>query len=140
MKQASPRVMTGLVPVTYDFNCQPLSFSQGKANLDCRWSATLRFSARLPFSVSRDIRRPWCYNKSINQIDWTQCALIETVPGRVGGQPVLRGTRLRPQDLLVNRDEGIDWLSRNHGVAPDTIRALFAFYDAHQAALVPHPS
>jgi uncharacterized protein (DUF433 family) len=44
---------------------------------------------------------------------------------------VLRGTRLRPQDLLINRDEGIDWLSRNHGVAPETVRALFTFYDAH---------
>ena len=60
---------------------------------------------------------------------------------RQGGRPtVLRGTRLRPQDLLINRDEGIEWLSRNHGVAPETIRALFAFYDTHKAALVPHPS
>jgi uncharacterized protein (DUF433 family) len=77
---------------------------------------------------------------AMRHIDWTECALIETVPGRVDGQPVLRGTRLRPQDLLINRDEGIDWLSRNHGVAPETIRELFAFYDAHKAALVPHPS
>ena len=76
----------------------------------------------------------------MKHINWTECALIETVPGRVGGQPVLRGTRLRPHDLLINRDEGIDWLSRNHGVAPETIRKLFAFYDAHKAALVPHPS
>jgi uncharacterized protein (DUF433 family) len=58
----------------------------------------------------------------------------------VGGQPVLRGTRLCPQDLLMNRAEGIDWLSRNHGVASETIRELFAFYDTHEAALVPHPS
>ena len=91
-------------------------------------------------SASRDIRPLGCYIMAMTHIDWTECALIETVPGRVGGQPVLRGTRLRPQDLLINRDEGIDWLSRNHGVAPETIRALFAFYDAHKAALVPHPS
>ena len=88
----------------------------------------------------RDIWRLGCYISAMQHIDWTECALIERVPGRVGGQPVLRGTRLRPQDLLINRDEGIDWLSRNHGVAPETIRALFAFYDAHKAALVPHPS
>ena len=31
-------------------------------------------------------------------------------------------------------------LVKNHGVAPETIRALFAFYDAHKAALVPHPA
>jgi uncharacterized protein (DUF433 family) len=76
----------------------------------------------------------------MKHIDWTECALIETVPGRVGGQPVLRGTRLRPQDLLINRAEGIDWLSRNHGVAPKIIRELFAFYDTHKAALAPHPA
>jgi uncharacterized protein (DUF433 family) len=93
-----------------------------------------------PFAVGRrDIRPLGCYIRAMKHIDWTECALIETVPGRVGGQPVLRGTRLRPQDLLINRAEGIDWLSRNHGVAPETIRALFAFYDAHKAALVPHP-
>ncbi len=91
-------------------------------------------------NASRDIQPLGCYIRAMQPIDWTDCALIETVPGRVGGQPVLRGTRLRPQDLLINRDEGIDWLSRNHGVAPETIRALFAFYAAHKAAFVAHPS
>ena len=76
----------------------------------------------------------------MQHIDWTECALIETVRGRVGGQPVLRDTRLRPQDLLINRAEGIDVLSCNHAVAPETIRALFAFYDTHKAALAPHPA
>ena len=81
--------------------------------------------------ASRDSPTVRCYTGVMKHIDWTACALIETVSGRVGGQPVLRGTRLRPQDLLINRDEGIDWLSRNHGVAPETVRALFTFYDAH---------
>jgi uncharacterized protein (DUF433 family) len=66
--------------------------------------------------------------------DWTECELIETVPGKIAGQPVLRGTRLRPQDLLINREEGVDCLARNRGVEPETIRKLFAFYDAHKSA------
>ncbi len=74
-------------------------------------------------------------------IDWRDCAVVETVPGKMGGQPVLKGTRLRPEDLLVNREQGIDWLVENYGgVTPETIRAVFDFYDRHQRARIPHPA
>jgi uncharacterized protein (DUF433 family) len=73
-------------------------------------------------------------------IDWTECTLIETVPGKMSGAPVLRGTRVRPDDLLVNRDEGIDWLVENFDIPADVIRLLFAFHDQHQAARAPHPA
>jgi uncharacterized protein (DUF433 family) len=73
-------------------------------------------------------------------IDWTECALIETVPGKMSGAPVLRGTRVRPQDLLVNRDEGIDWLVENFGIPADVIQQLFTFHDRHQAARASHPA
>jgi len=76
----------------------------------------------------------------MKQIDWTECALIETVPGKMAGQPVLRGTCVRPRDLLINREEGIEWLARNHGNEPETIRKLFAFYDAQKPARVLHPA
>jgi uncharacterized protein (DUF433 family) len=62
--------------------------------------------------------------------DWTSCAAIETVPGKLSGAPVIKGTRVRPEDLLINREQGVAWLARNHGIDPDTIRAVFAFYDA----------
>jgi uncharacterized protein (DUF433 family) len=64
------------------------------------------------------------------KIDWEQCAAVETVPGKMSGQPVIRGTRVRPEDLLINRDQGVEWLSRGHGIPADTIRDVFAFYDA----------
>jgi uncharacterized protein (DUF433 family) len=76
----------------------------------------------------------------MKHIDWTECALIEIVPGRMSGQSVLRGTRVRPRDLLINREEGVDWLARNHGIEPETIRKLFAFYDAYKSARVLHPA
>ena len=72
------------------------------------------------------------------KIDWMECAAIETVPGRLSGQPVIRGTRVRPEDLLANRDQGVEWLAKGHGLEPDVIREVFAFYDAHKRALVPH--
>src|SRR4051794_30079138 len=51
----------------------------------------------------------------MQRFDWTECALIETVPGKRGGNPVVKGTRLRPEDLLVNGEQGIEWLVENHG-------------------------
>ena len=66
------------------------------------------------------------------KIDWKQCAEIETVPGRMGGQPVIKGTRLRPQDLLTNREQGVDWLVEQHGgISRDQVQAVFDFYDRH---------
>jgi uncharacterized protein (DUF433 family) len=58
----------------------------------------------------------------MEHIDWTECALIETVPGKRGGKPVIKGTWLRPEDLLPNREQGIEWLVENHGgITPDTV-------------------
>ena len=71
-----------------------------------------------------------CYYPAVEHIDWTECALIETVPGKRGGKPVIKGTRLTPEDLLTNREQGVDWLVENHGgITPETVRAVFDFYD-----------
>ena len=70
------------------------------------------------------------------RIDWTECAVIETVPGRMAGQPVVRNSRVRPEDLLVNRDQGIEWLARGHGIPPGTVRKVFAFHDDRMKARV----
>ena len=72
------------------------------------------------------------------KIDWMDCAAIETVPGRLSGQPVIRGTRVRPEDLLANRDQAVEWLAKGHGLEPDVIREVSAFYDARKRALIPH--
>jgi len=66
------------------------------------------------------------------EIDWGECAAVEVVPGRLSGAPTIRNSRVRPEDLLINREQGLDWLARNHGIAPETIREVFAFYDAHK--------
>jgi uncharacterized protein (DUF433 family) len=62
-------------------------------------------------------------------IDWNECAAIETVAGRMGGQPVLKDSRVRPQDILSNRDQGIDWIVENHGLDAEAVREVFRFYD-----------
>ncbi len=38
---------------------------------------------------------------TIADIDWMACELIEQIPGKVSGRPVVRGTRIMP-DAIVN--------------------------------------
>ena len=73
-----------------------------------------------------------CYSKAM-KLNWTECAAMETV-GKMAGQPVIRDTHVRPQDLLVNREEGLAWLSENFSIPVETIREVLAFHDRHRRA------
>lgn len=39
-----------------------------------------------------------------SEIDWMACELIERIPGKVSGRPIVRGTRILP-DAIVNSYE-----------------------------------
>ncbi len=39
-------------------------------------------------------------------IDWAECELIERVPGKVSGRPVVRGTRIMPEAIVGSYDLG----------------------------------
>jgi uncharacterized protein (DUF433 family) len=39
-------------------------------------------------------------------IDWMACELIERVPGKVSGRPVVRGTRILPDAIVDSYDLG----------------------------------
>ena len=40
------------------------------------------------------------------EIDWTACELIEIVPGKVSGRPIVRGTRILPEGIVNSYDTG----------------------------------
>ena len=40
------------------------------------------------------------------EIDWMACELIESVPGKVSGRPVVRGTRILPDAIVGSYDLG----------------------------------
>jgi uncharacterized protein (DUF433 family) len=40
------------------------------------------------------------------EIDWTACELIERVPGKVSGRPVVRGTRIMPEAIAGSYELG----------------------------------
>jgi uncharacterized protein (DUF433 family) len=39
-------------------------------------------------------------------IDWTACELIEQIPGKVSGRPIVRGTRILPDAIVNSFDMG----------------------------------
>jgi uncharacterized protein (DUF433 family) len=41
-----------------------------------------------------------------SEIDWLACELIEAVPGKVSGRPVVRGTRVLPDAIAGSYDLG----------------------------------
>jgi uncharacterized protein (DUF433 family) len=43
----------------------------------------------------------------MHEIDWTGCNDVERVPGRVSGQPVVKGTRILADGVIDNADAGV---------------------------------
>jgi uncharacterized protein (DUF433 family) len=41
-----------------------------------------------------------------SDIDWMACELIEQIPGKVSGRPVVRGTRIMPDPIVNSYDLG----------------------------------
>ncbi|HEX4772628.1 MAG TPA: DUF433 domain-containing protein [Bryobacteraceae bacterium] len=39
-------------------------------------------------------------------IDWMACELIEQIPGKVSGRPIVRGTRIMPEGIVNSYDMG----------------------------------
>ena len=40
------------------------------------------------------------------EIDWTQCELIEQIPGKVSGRPIVKDTRILPDAIVYASDAG----------------------------------
>jgi uncharacterized protein (DUF433 family) len=72
------------------------------------------------------------------QIDWSQCSLVETNPRVQSGAPVLRGTRVPVNAIVDNSDYGMSPLeiSQQFQVPQDRIEAILAYAKSHRVA---HP-
>jgi uncharacterized protein (DUF433 family) len=44
--------------------------------------------------------------ETVSDIDWMACELIEQVPGKASGRPVVRGTRIFPDPIVNSHDLG----------------------------------
>jgi uncharacterized protein (DUF433 family) len=68
-------------------------------------------------------------------MDWSGCDLVERVPGKYSGAPVLRGTRIPPEAIVGNYDAGlsVDEVAENDPtVSRETILQLLAYATAHR--------
>ena len=75
-----------------------------------------------------------------SQIDWTQCELIEQVPGKVSGRPIVRGTRILPDAIVNSYDAGdsLDFIHQNYpGLSLPQIRRLIEFAHVRRGQPVP---
>lgn len=63
-------------------------------------------------------------------LDWSQCPAVESIPGKVSGAWVLRGTRMPVATIFenleagANLDEILDWY---HGLDRDQVKAVIEF-------------
>lgn len=68
-------------------------------------------------------------------MDWTGCDAVEQVPGKVGGRPVIKGTRIEPDVVLIDEEYGRT-PEQTHASFPtlpvDTIVKIRAFAHKHQ--------
>ncbi len=71
-------------------------------------------------------------------MDWSECELVEIDPEKVGGAPVVKGTRI-PADVVLVDEECGRTPEQTHGSFPTlpvaTIVALRAFAHSHRALL-----
>jgi uncharacterized protein (DUF433 family) len=77
---------------------------------------------------------------TISEIDWTQCELIEQIPGKVSGRPIVRGPRILPDAIVDSYDAGgtLDDIHEDYpGLSFPQIRRLIEFAHVHRGQPVP---
>lgn len=71
------------------------------------------------------------------EIDWMACELIESVPGKVSGRPIVRGTRILPDAIVNSYDMGDsveDLMEGFPALTAAQIRRLVEFAHAQRGA------
>jgi uncharacterized protein (DUF433 family) len=69
-------------------------------------------------------------------IDWSECPLVEVKPGVHSGAPVLRGTRMPVSAIVDNFDYGVSVaeIAEQFEVPPDRIEAILTYAKSHRIA------
>jgi uncharacterized protein (DUF433 family) len=62
-------------------------------------------------------------------LDWSQCPAVESIPGKVSGAWVFRGTRMPVQTVFVNLEAGMSpaEIAEVFDVTPEEIKAVIHF-------------
>ena len=62
-------------------------------------------------------------------LDWSQCPAVESVPGKVSGAWVFRGTRMSVATVFQNLEAGmtVDEVIEQFDVTPEQVKAVLDF-------------
>ena len=76
--------------------------------------------------------------KTHENVDWSECPLMEVKPNVQSGSPVLRGTRLPVSAILDNFNYGVSpaEIAEQFEVSLDDVEAILAYAKSHRVA---HP-
>jgi uncharacterized protein (DUF433 family) len=72
-------------------------------------------------------------------MDWSGCELVEVVPGKVSGVPLIKGTRMPVDQVIESLDEGetVEEIAYNYDLNPADILRVKLYRDSHEPALHP---
>jgi uncharacterized protein (DUF433 family) len=72
-------------------------------------------------------------------MDWSGCAWVESVEGRLSGVPVVMGTRMQADGVLENFDDGlsVEEICYHFFLDEYAVRGVLAFAGRLQAADAP---
>ena len=73
-------------------------------------------------------------------IDWAGCALVERMPGKVSGRPVVRGTRILADTIVQDAELGspLEEIQKNYpDLSLTVIQQLISFARLHHGQRVP---
>jgi uncharacterized protein (DUF433 family) len=70
------------------------------------------------------------------EIDWSECPLVEVKPAVQSGAPVLLGTRMPVNAIVDNFDYGVSVaeIVEQFEVPPDRIEAILTYAKSHRIA------
>ena len=75
---------------------------------------------------------------SEEEIDWSECPLVEIKPEVQSGTPVLRGTRMPASAVIDNFDYGLSVaeIAEQFEISPERVEAIVTYAKSHRLA---HP-
>jgi uncharacterized protein (DUF433 family) len=67
-------------------------------------------------------------------MDWSDCQVVEIIPGKVSGAPLVRGSRVQADTVLESHQlgESVDEIAYSYDLNPEVIRALLTYAAAHE--------
>jgi uncharacterized protein (DUF433 family) len=70
-------------------------------------------------------------------MDWAECDVVERVPGKLGGAPVLRHSRVQADAVWENyQDATSEEVAQMFGLNLEDVRSVIAYAEAHDTPYI----